>query len=163
MMPVSGMGMPDPIPTFTELVTCIRDTYPDFAYIHIIEGTDIGLTSGETTTRPSTKFLRDIWGDRPYISNGCYERDTAIEEVEKEGGLVSFGRHFISNVGVDHPCPVEVRTDWSVLTARSPTPLKREHRARTRQSKDMVDPRCGGIYRLPLRHGGKTKSLKRCH
>ncbi|KAI9461968.1 hypothetical protein BJY52DRAFT_1116620 [Lactarius psammicola] len=94
---LQGMGMPDPIPTFAELVTCIRDSYPDFAYIHVIEGTNIVLTSDDTITRPSTKFLRDIWGDRPYITNGGYERDTALEEVEKEGGLASFGRYFISN------------------------------------------------------------------
>ncbi|KAH9044848.1 hypothetical protein EDB84DRAFT_1266052 [Lactarius hengduanensis] len=92
-----GMGMPDPVPTFAELVTRIRDSYPDFAYLHVVEITDIIVTSGGTVTRPSTKFLRDIWGDRPYIANGSYERDTAIEVVEKEGGLVSFARHFISN------------------------------------------------------------------
>ncbi|KAH9056419.1 hypothetical protein EDB87DRAFT_1824209 [Lactarius vividus] len=90
---LQGMGMPDPIPTFAELVTRIRDSYPDFAYLHVIEITDIL----GTVTRPSSKFLRDIWGDRPYIANGSYERDTAIEVVEKEGGLVSFGRYFISN------------------------------------------------------------------
>ncbi|KAH8982222.1 hypothetical protein EDB92DRAFT_2117892 [Lactarius akahatsu] len=88
-----GMGMPDPIPTFAELVTSIRDSYPDFAYLHVIEITDIV----GPVTRPSTKFLRDIWGDRPYIANGGYERDTAIEVVEKEGGLVAFARYFISN------------------------------------------------------------------
>ncbi|KAH8982224.1 FMN-linked oxidoreductase [Lactarius akahatsu] len=74
---IQGMGMPDPIPTYTKLVASTRDSYHDLA--------------------PSTKFLRDIWGNRPYITNGSYERDTAIEVVEKEGGLVSFGRYFISN------------------------------------------------------------------
>ncbi|KAH9031919.1 hypothetical protein EDB85DRAFT_1303051 [Lactarius pseudohatsudake] len=88
-----GMGMPDPIPTYTKLVTSIRDSYPDFAYLHVIEITNVV----GPVTRPSTKFLRDIWGDRPYIANGGYERDTAIEVVEKEGGLVSFARYFISN------------------------------------------------------------------
>ena len=111
------MGMPDPIPTFAELVTRIRDTYPDFAYIHVLEVAEIVLSGPrDTAARPSTKFLRDIWGNRPYIANGNYDRDTAVEAVEKEGGLVSFARHFISNVGV-HPCPVEARTHWSVLTA----------------------------------------------
>ncbi|KAH9170702.1 hypothetical protein EDB89DRAFT_2243908 [Lactarius sanguifluus] len=90
---IQGMGMPDPIPTYTKLVTSIRDSYPDFAYLHVIEITNIV----GPVTRPSTKFLRDIWGDRPYIANGGYERDTAIEVVEKEGGLVAFGRYFISN------------------------------------------------------------------
>jgi NADPH2 dehydrogenase len=101
------MGMPDPIPTFAGLVTHIRDSHPDFAYIHVIEATDIRpvqVLAGprvSAVTRPSCKFLRDIWGTRPYIANGNYERDTAIEVVEKEGGLVSFGRYFISNVGAN--------------------------------------------------------------
>jgi NADPH2 dehydrogenase len=103
-MPASGMGMPDPIPTLHTSMS--------------LEVADITLTGPrETATRPSTKFLRDIWGNRPYIANENYERDTTIEVVEKEGGLVSFGCHFISNVGVDQPCPVEARTDWSVLIA----------------------------------------------
>ncbi|KAH9031923.1 hypothetical protein EDB85DRAFT_2145853 [Lactarius pseudohatsudake] len=65
---IQGMGMPDPIPTYTKLVTSIRDSYPDFAYLHVIEITHI-----------------------------VGPRDTAIEVVEKEGGLVAFGRYFISN------------------------------------------------------------------
>ncbi|KAH9003661.1 hypothetical protein EDB86DRAFT_2264245 [Lactarius hatsudake] len=87
----------DAVVKAVELVTRIRDSYPDFAYLHVIEITDIVITSGGTETKQSTKFLRDIWGDRPYIANGSYERDTAVEVVEKEGGLVSFGRYFISN------------------------------------------------------------------
>jgi len=98
---MNGMGMPDPIPTFAGLITHIRDSHPDFAYIHVLEATDIvPILAGPKASaveRPSFKFLRDIWGDRPYIANGNYERDTAIEVVEKEGGLVSFGRYFISN------------------------------------------------------------------
>ena len=83
------MGMPDPIPTFTGLVTHIRDSYPEFAYIHIIEATDIVLTGPKVSfTRPPVNFLRDVWGDRPYIANASYERDTAMEAVEKEGSLV---------------------------------------------------------------------------
>jgi NADPH2 dehydrogenase len=104
------MGMPDPTPTFAGLVTRIRDSYPDFAYIHVLEATDINTVlvrpKASAETRPPIKFLRDIWGDRPYIANANYERDTAIDAVEKEGGLVSFGRHFMANVGVE-PYPIE--------------------------------------------------------
>ncbi|KAF8269629.1 hypothetical protein EI94DRAFT_1828846 [Lactarius quietus] len=95
---MNGMGMPDPVPTFAGLVTRIRDSYPDFAYLHVLEATDLILTGPKVpVSRPSVKFLRDIWGDRPYIANANYERDTAIEVVEREGGLVSFARHFSSN------------------------------------------------------------------
>jgi hypothetical protein len=67
------MRMPDPLPTFTEVVKRIRVGYPDFAYLHVIEPT--------THHRPDRKG-----------------RDSAIDAVEKEGGLVSFARHFISIV-----------------------------------------------------------------
>jgi len=92
----AGMGMPDPIPTFTEVVTRIRDRHPDFAYIHVLEPPASDHSSA--TQKTSSQFLRDIWGDRPYIANTDFGRDSAIETVEKEGGLVSFARHFISNV-----------------------------------------------------------------
>jgi len=98
--------MPDPVPTFTEVVTRIRDDHPGFAYIHVLEPTAHHRPAGESAaeTKDSNKFLRDIWGDRPYIANYDFGRDNAIEMAEKEGGLVSFGRHFISNVSKTTPC-----------------------------------------------------------
>jgi NADPH2 dehydrogenase len=94
------MRMPDPLPTFTEVVKRIRAGYPDFAYIHIIEPTTHQRPDGEGDmgNKDSSKPLRDIWGDGAYIANSDFQRDSAIEIVEKEGGLVSFGSHFISNV-----------------------------------------------------------------
>ena len=101
MVLVTGMRMPDPIPTFAEVVRRIRDRHPDFAYIHVLDPPP-GDNSG-ATQNASNKVLREIWGDRPYIANTGFERDTALETVEKEGGLVSFARHFLSNVGIDLP------------------------------------------------------------
>ena len=92
--------MPDPVPTFTELVTRIRDNYIDFAYIHVLEPITAPKSSSDAAGRveESNQFLRDIWRDGVYITNSGYNHDTAIEVVEREGGLVSFARHFISNV-----------------------------------------------------------------
>ncbi|KAI0255565.1 FMN-linked oxidoreductase [Lactifluus subvellereus] len=94
-----GMRMPDPVPTFAEVVTRIRDDYPDFAYIHVLESTAAPKSSSDAAGggEESNQVLRDIWGDRVYITNSGYDHDTAIEVVERKGGLVSFGRHFISN------------------------------------------------------------------
>jgi len=94
--------MPDPVPTFSEVVTRIRDDHPDFAYIHILEPAKTeqqhqGASEESGTVEESNKFLRDIWGGRPYIANSAFGRDSAIEAAEKEGGLISFGRDFISN------------------------------------------------------------------
>jgi NADPH2 dehydrogenase len=93
------MRMADPLPTFAEVVKRIRVRYPDFAYLHLIEPTTHHRPAGEgdTGNKDSNKPLREIWGDGAYISNSDYGRDSAIEVVE-EGGLVSFARHFISNV-----------------------------------------------------------------
>ena len=91
--------MPDPLPTFTEVVKRIRVGYPDFAYLHVIEPTTHHRPDGEGETgKESNKLLRDIWSEGTYITNSDFGRDSAIEAVEKEGGLVSFARHFISNV-----------------------------------------------------------------
>jgi NADPH2 dehydrogenase len=95
------MRMPDPLPTFTEVVKRIRVSYPDFAYLHVLETSTHWhhKTDGESgTQKDSNKLLRDIWGDGAYITNSDFGRDSAIEAVEKEGGLVSFARHVISNV-----------------------------------------------------------------
>jgi 2,4-dienoyl-CoA reductase-like NADH-dependent reductase (Old Yellow Enzyme family) len=42
--------------------------------------------------------LRKIWGNRPYIAAGGFDRASANNTVEKHGGLIAFGRHFIANV-----------------------------------------------------------------
>ncbi|KAI0076950.1 NADH:flavin oxidoreductase/NADH oxidase [Panus rudis PR-1116 ss-1] len=91
------MRMKDPIPTFSYLVKKIRELHPDFAYIHVIEprvsgGIDRIPTEGETND-----FLQEIWSPRPYIADGGFTRDSAIELADKQGVLVAFGRHFISN------------------------------------------------------------------
>jgi NADPH2 dehydrogenase len=98
------MRMPDPLPTFSEVVKRIRVGYPDFAYIHVLEPTTHHRPDGESgEAKDSNKLLRDIWGDGAYITNSDFGRDSAIEVVEKEGGLVSFARHFISNVSKKIP------------------------------------------------------------
>ena len=130
---IVGMGMPDPVPTFSEVVTRIRDDHPGFAYIHVLEPTTDHRPkeqSGKGIEGESNKFLRDIWGDRPYIANYSFERDSAIETVEQEGGLISFGRHFISNVkqclfSIHFPYFAELTL--SELTARSATSPEREY------------------------------------
>ena len=110
LMPASEMGMLDPIiPTFTGLVTRIRDNYPDFAHIHVVEGTDALLTGPkEPAERQSTRHPVRHLGRKAILHDiiiANYKPDTAIKVVEKEGGLVSFGRYFISNVDVGSHIP----------------------------------------------------------
>jgi len=86
-----GMRMSDPIPTFAEVVRSIRDKHPDFAYIHVLD------PPASDQSGASNEVLREIWGNLPYIASAGFERATAIETVEKKGGLISFARHFLAN------------------------------------------------------------------
>ena len=95
------MGMKDPLPTFAAFIERIRDEHPNLAYIHVIEprvnNFNVVSVTDENCAQ-SNEVLRKIWGDRPYIAAGGMGRASAIEMVEKYGGLVAFGRHFIANV-----------------------------------------------------------------
>jgi NADPH2 dehydrogenase len=110
------MRMADPLPTFAEVVKRIHAGYPDFAYLHIVEPTTHHRPAGESENKDSSKLLREIWGDGNYITNSDYGRDTAIEVVEKEGGLVSFARHFISNVSKWLTAPFYIYRRTGTLT-----------------------------------------------
>jgi hypothetical protein len=79
-----------------------REAHPHtIYYVHVLEPTtshgpgEEGDTDGEIQ---SDRLLRDIWGEGPYIANLELERESAIEVVEKEDGLISYARHFFSNV-----------------------------------------------------------------
>lgn len=49
----------------------------------------------------SNDFLREIWCKEDkngvFISAGGYTRQTAIETAQKHGGMIAFGRLYISN------------------------------------------------------------------
>jgi NADPH2 dehydrogenase len=94
------MGMKEPLPTFTAFVERIRDTHPNFGYIHVIENwlRTTGTNLNDENDTHSNEPLRKIWGNRPYIAAGGFNRATANSTVEKHGGLIAFGRHFIANV-----------------------------------------------------------------
>ncbi|KAH9056795.1 hypothetical protein EDB87DRAFT_1686813 [Lactarius vividus] len=85
--PFEGMGMKDPLPTFTTFVERIRDEHPNLAYLHVIEpraSGDAGIIA-----------LSDE--NRTQSNEGGINRATAIDTVSKYGGLIAFGRHFIAN------------------------------------------------------------------
>ena len=94
--PWQGMGMKDPRPTFAYFVSQAKDRFPDLAYLHAVgpqapEGQD-------SDNGDSDGFLREIWGEKVFIAAGGYTPQTAAETVGTNGGLVAFGRHYISNV-----------------------------------------------------------------
>ena len=99
------MGMKDPLPTFAAFVERVRDTHPNFAYIHVIEklGPNFEPVESDDANDANTSgLLRKTWGDRPYIAAGGFDRASAESTVEKQGGLIAFGRQFIANVSYSH-------------------------------------------------------------
>ena len=102
------MGMKDPIPTFTTFVERIRAAHPNLAYIHAIEPrfhgpkeprmNDPAEANPTQDNTQSNETLGKVAGDIPYIAAGGFDLASATSAVEKYGGLVAFGRHFIANV-----------------------------------------------------------------
>jgi NADPH2 dehydrogenase len=100
------MGMVDPRPTFAYLVTALRDKHPKLAYLHVTEPRVGGITDITAHPDEDNDFLREIWNsgeggeERVFISAGGYTRETALRDAEDKGGLIAFGRLYISNVRV---------------------------------------------------------------
>jgi hypothetical protein len=81
---------------------------------HAVDPRIAGDASYDSSEGDSNEFLRKIWGEKVFIAAGGYTPQTAAEAVEAKGGLVAFGRHYISNVsfiwttklcGLDRSCP----------------------------------------------------------
>ena len=93
--------MANPIPTFSHVVTYIRDNYPNFSFIDVVEPRADGRFEGTGSTVPeeiSNDFIRKIWGNRPLITAGGYDRRTALDVAENKGDIIAFSRAFIANV-----------------------------------------------------------------
>lgn len=90
--------MKDPIPTFSHIITAIRDRYPDFGYIHLVEPRVSGPFSSDELNSKSNETLRKIWSPRAYLTAGGYTREDAIKAAEEQNTLVVFGRPYTSNV-----------------------------------------------------------------
>jgi NADPH2 dehydrogenase len=90
--------MSDPKPTFSYIVSQLRDKYPSLGYVHLVEPRVQGIFTVDHPSEESNDFLREIWAPRPLISAGGYTRELSLEVAEKKGDLIAFGRPFIANV-----------------------------------------------------------------
>lgn len=93
-------------PTFAYLVSLLREAYPKFAWLHVVEPGIAVLVEREVSEGESNDFLRAIWkgpdsekNGSVYISAGGYEPESALKAAEEKGDLIAFGRYYISNVG----------------------------------------------------------------
>ncbi|KAI0830334.1 NADH:flavin oxidoreductase/NADH oxidase [Trametes gibbosa] len=107
------MRMPDPIPTFTYLVSRLVSDYPNLAYLHVVEPTVSGSTDRTVKKGESNEVIRKIWLPRPLISAGGYTRERALQVAEETGQLIAFGRAFISNPDLPRRLLEDIPlTDW---------------------------------------------------
>ncbi|KAG1886763.1 NADH:flavin oxidoreductase/NADH oxidase [Suillus subluteus] len=97
--PFQDMGLPDPKPQFSYLVSQLRKY--DLAYLHVTEPRVGGNIDVDAPPQSSNNFLREIWckegKDSVFISAGGYTRQTAIETAQEHGGMIAFGRLYIPN------------------------------------------------------------------
>ncbi|KAK7442715.1 hypothetical protein VKT23_015961 [Stygiomarasmius scandens] len=98
------MGMKDPKPTFSYVVSEIKKAHPTLAYIHVVEARAKGYDIVEVPKEENNDFLREIWTSpendedgRRLISSGGYSRDVALETADKKEDIIAFGRLFLAN------------------------------------------------------------------
>ncbi|CAK5284574.1 unnamed protein product [Mycena citricolor] len=93
-----GMKMADPLPTFSYVISELAKRHPDLAYLHLVEPRISGsATVDEETPEESNDPLAALWSPRPLVVAGALTREKALKATEKDGVLVCFGRHYISN------------------------------------------------------------------
>ncbi|KAG1874880.1 NADH:flavin oxidoreductase/NADH oxidase [Suillus subluteus] len=97
--PYQDMGLPDPKPQFSYLVSQLRKY--DLAYLHVTEPRVGGGIDVDAPPQSSNDFLREMWckegKNGVFISAGGYTRQTAIETAQEHGGMIAFGRLYIPN------------------------------------------------------------------
>ncbi|KAF8890981.1 FMN-linked oxidoreductase [Infundibulicybe gibba] len=95
--PFQDMGMPDPLPQFTHLISTLARTHTDLAYIHLVEPPVSANADRTPAPHESNTAFRAIWAPRRVISAGGYDRASALAAAEEDDVLVAFGRKYISN------------------------------------------------------------------
>jgi NADPH2 dehydrogenase len=117
----------NPIPTFSYLIQQLHDRFPSLAYLHLVEprikgDNDAKAKEAGSIQEDSNDFARTIWGERPLILAGGFTPKTATDKVEKDGGLIAFGRWYISNVSA----LLQVKTHSDTLLSQPDLPKRIE-------------------------------------
>ncbi|KAF8600096.1 NADH:flavin oxidoreductase/NADH oxidase [Ceratobasidium sp. AG-I] len=117
------VGMKNPIPTYSYIISELAKRHSELAYIHMIqpgiesagEGVPQELEDG---IEPSNDFAYNLWSPRTYITGGGYTPTAASETVSKFANTgVALGRLFISNPDL----PLRIRAGYALATSDSST------------------------------------------
>lgn len=118
----------DPIPTYTHLITQILSLYPDLAYLHSTEPRIDGISDTFQALTPEVgsgnDFMREAWGERPFVIDGGFKADTALLDAENyPWDVVALGRMFIANVSATFSfhyslaaCDRELMRNWTMYS-----------------------------------------------
>ena len=95
------MGMKDPIPTFAAFTSEFKKRFPDLAYLHVVERrSNDRVDKSEVRQDTRNDPLRALWTPKPYISAGAATFKTGIENAEKKGDVIAYGRYYLANVSI---------------------------------------------------------------
>jgi len=93
-----GMKEPDPLPVFSALVSALKSSHPNMAYVHVVEPRAKGYDIVDHPKEESIDPLYDIWKPNAFLSCGGWDENSAEIAAEKKDSLaIVFGRWFISN------------------------------------------------------------------
>ncbi|KAJ7023850.1 hypothetical protein C8F04DRAFT_1133452 [Mycena alexandri] len=129
------MGMPDPLPTYSYVVSQLAARHPELAYLHLVEprvNGNITREEGSVGAQESNDPLRALWAPRPMIRAGGFTREGAVEAAQS-GDLVAFGRLYISNpdlpTRLEHDIPLAPydRSTFYLVGENSPRGYTDQH------------------------------------
>ncbi|KAJ7245887.1 hypothetical protein B0H12DRAFT_1054085 [Mycena haematopus] len=97
--PFQEMGMADPLPTFSYVISQLAARQPNLAFLHLVEPRIAGSATSANVVRAyeSNDPLRALWAPRPLVRAGGFTREGAIAAAAENGDLIAFGRYYISN------------------------------------------------------------------
>jgi NADPH2 dehydrogenase len=91
------MGMEDPLPTFSYLVSELKSRFSRLAYLHLVEARNDRVSKPAAPPEEEKAMtslnelelhndpLRKIWAPRPLISTGGYTIKAGLARSEKDG------------------------------------------------------------------------------
>ncbi|KAG8756163.1 hypothetical protein FRC11_005494 [Ceratobasidium sp. 423] len=106
------MGMRNPVPTYTYIISKLAKRHSELAYIHMIEP---GINSAENGTTQeldegitaSNDFAFQIWSPRTYLTGGGYDHKSAPGTADRLDNTAIFAIRKLTNLQPDLPLRIK--------------------------------------------------------